>query len=112
MQIFSYLEPLDLLHLARTNKTFRLMLMSKRVARLSWVQARANVIGVPQCPEDFSEPAFADLLFDDYCHVGTANPSVLFTSLLCISIAFDLEVTKRIGILESVDARLVMMNCM
>lgn len=67
IQVFSHLEPLDLLHLARTTKMLRGMLMKRRNASL-WKTARANV-GLPDCPEDVPEPLYVNLVFCAYCHV-------------------------------------------
>lgn len=68
LQIFSHLEPIDLLHLARTNKSFRALLVSRRSTAL-WRAARRNIPDLPECPEDISEPALANLLFLSNCHV-------------------------------------------
>ena len=68
-QIFCRLEPRDLLNLARTTKPFRQFLMSRASAGM-WKAARANVEGLPDCPSHLSEPAYANLAFFSYCHVG------------------------------------------
>lgn len=66
----SYLMPSDILHLARTTKTFRTFLMAHSSNHI-WRAARMNVaLGFPDCPEHLSEPAYAHLAFDTYCHVG------------------------------------------
>ncbi|KAG8995383.1 hypothetical protein FRB94_009174 [Tulasnella sp. JGI-2019a] len=68
-EIFRWLEPLDLLQLARTTRTLRSHLMSK-VSSSLWKSTRENVIGgTPECPEYMSEPAFARLLFMNECFV-------------------------------------------
>ncbi len=64
------MEPLDLLHLARTSKDFRSLLMSRESALL-WQGARQNIEGLPDCPTFLSEPAFANLVFDTSCYVCT-----------------------------------------
>ena len=69
-----YLHPMDLLNLARTTKDFRSFLMKKSAAPF-WKAARKNVEGLPECPEDLSEPQYVNLLFDAHCHV-----SALFVS--------------------------------
>jgi hypothetical protein len=61
--------PTELLHLARTSKSFRAFLMARSSALL-WRTARMNVDHLPGCPEDLSEPAYANLVFDSHCHVG------------------------------------------
>lgn len=67
MEIFGHLHPLNLLHLARTTKAFRRILMHKSSVFL-WKAARANVPGLPDCPPDLSEPQWANLVFDPHCH--------------------------------------------
>ena len=67
-QILSLLDPLDLLHLARTSKDFRNLLMSRSSISL-WKVARLNIEGLPDCPPYLSEPAYANLAFDAHCHV-------------------------------------------
>jgi hypothetical protein len=54
-QIFSLLEPLDVLRLARTTKALRNVLMSRT---------------------DLTEPQYANLAFSEHCHV--------IVSLLCL----------------------------
>ncbi|TFK34841.1 hypothetical protein BDQ12DRAFT_688937 [Crucibulum laeve] len=73
---FIYLEPIDLLRLARTTKAFRNILMHQPTARKFWKQARLN-LGVPECPEDLSEPQYANLAFDDHCHYCLASNAIL-----------------------------------
>ncbi|KAJ3763100.1 hypothetical protein EV360DRAFT_78690 [Lentinula raphanica] len=68
LEIFCYLEPRDLLRLARTTKEFRGILMSKTSEGI-WRIARGNVEGLPPRPDDLNEPQYANLLFEPYCHV-------------------------------------------
>lgn len=68
-QILCYLHPGDLLNLARTSKDFRELLMSRRSMSF-WKAARQNVEDLPPCPEDMSEPAYANLLFRTNCYVS------------------------------------------
>ncbi|KAK7695058.1 hypothetical protein QCA50_002247 [Cerrena zonata] len=67
-EVFSYLQPMDLLNLPRTNKPFRDLLMSRRNAANFWKSARRNIEGLPDCPPDLSEPEYANLCFDPHCH--------------------------------------------
>ncbi|GJE90996.1 F-box protein [Phanerochaete sordida] len=77
-EVLSYLEPLDLLHLARTNKEFRAMLMARRNAAL-WRAAWRNVDGLPECPEGVAHPAVANLVFCSRCYeCGTVNTKWIF----------------------------------
>ena len=34
-----------------------------------WRSARANAIGLPACPDDLTEPQYAELVFGQHCHV-------------------------------------------
>ncbi|EAU88068.2 hypothetical protein CC1G_10841 [Coprinopsis cinerea okayama7 len=71
-EIMGHLHPLDLLHLARTNKELRRIVMSRSSTSV-WMQARSNVDAVPDCPFDMSEPQYASLLFEPYCHYCSAS---------------------------------------
>ncbi|KII94220.1 hypothetical protein PLICRDRAFT_36468 [Plicaturopsis crispa FD-325 SS-3] len=66
-EIFGHLLPLDLLHLARTTKSFRGLLMRKSSTSM-WKASRRNVEGLLDCPKDLCEPAYAFLAFDTRCH--------------------------------------------
>ncbi|KAI1794636.1 hypothetical protein LXA43DRAFT_995909 [Ganoderma leucocontextum] len=66
-EVFPYLHPYDLLHLARTTKAFRALLMSRSAITL-WRQSIATVPDLPECPPDLTEPAYTNLLFDPHCH--------------------------------------------
>lgn len=67
-QIFGFLHPLDLLNLARTTKSLRQVTMS-RSARPVWRESFETVDDLPKCPEDMSEPEYANLVFDTACSV-------------------------------------------
>ncbi|KAG2156687.1 uncharacterized protein EDB93DRAFT_927123 [Suillus bovinus] len=67
-EIFWYLHPLDLVHLTRVSKQFRLFLLSCRKAKSIWTGALKRVDRLPQCPSYLSEPAYANLLFWPFCH--------------------------------------------
>lgn len=41
-----------------------------------WKEALAQVDGLPGCPSDLTEPQWAHLLFDAYCHVRNSNLSL------------------------------------
>ncbi|KAJ3740507.1 hypothetical protein DFH05DRAFT_1529107 [Lentinula detonsa] len=68
LEVFCYLDPGDLLRLARTSKDLRGILMSKTSESI-WCIARGNVEGLPPCPVDLNEPQYAHLLFESYCHI-------------------------------------------
>ncbi|KAF9257118.1 hypothetical protein L218DRAFT_796271, partial [Marasmius fiardii PR-910] len=66
-QIFGHLEPFDLLHLSRTDKDLRNLLMSKTSPLSVWKSARKNVTLHDPAPY-MSEPAFAHVIFECRCH--------------------------------------------
>jgi hypothetical protein len=68
-QIFGHLNPADILHLARTTKELRVILMD-RSAQWIWQRTRTNVKDLPDCPDDMTEPQYAHLAFDPQCHVS------------------------------------------
>lgn len=41
----------------------------RRSATSVWKVARANLDGLPSCPDDMAEPQYAATLFDPQCHV-------------------------------------------
>ncbi|KAG8702019.1 hypothetical protein FRC08_003751 [Ceratobasidium sp. 394] len=65
-EITSYLDPLDILSLARTTKHFRTLLMQPSAKHI-WSAAERNVVGLPPCPEYMDEPAYAALVFGKSC---------------------------------------------
>ncbi|KAK0490422.1 hypothetical protein IW261DRAFT_1325568, partial [Armillaria novae-zelandiae] len=67
--IFSHLEPQDLLHLSRTSKPLRVILLDRSAALSVWKRARRNLENFPGIVDGLSEPRYASLLFDTYCQV-------------------------------------------
>ena len=67
----SHVQPNDLLTLCRTCKIFRRHLLDDK-KKFIWQRAQENFEGLPPCPEDISEPAYASLVFDSLCHVSTS----------------------------------------
>ncbi|KAI0755804.1 hypothetical protein C8Q74DRAFT_1452363 [Fomes fomentarius] len=66
-EIASCLHPLDLLHLARTSKLLRAILLS-RSSTSAWKAALSSAdSSIPTVPPGLSEPAYAALLFDRIC---------------------------------------------
>ncbi|KAG9084688.1 hypothetical protein FRC07_013574 [Ceratobasidium sp. 392] len=61
-EVATYLLPADLISLARSNKFFRKMFMS-RSSRHVWRTAFGNIPNLPACPPDLCEPQYASLLF-------------------------------------------------
>lgn len=76
LQIFSYLEPFDLLRMSRTTKDLRQLLMSKSTAFV-WERARLGMDGLPHMFDDLNEVQYANLLFDTHCHVCTCTYTLL-----------------------------------
>lgn len=67
-QILKLVNPFDLLQLARTSKTLRVVLMN-RSSQLIWKEALSNIRGLPNCPSILTEPAYAELVFNEQCSV-------------------------------------------
>ncbi|KAF8162825.1 hypothetical protein B0H34DRAFT_296399 [Crassisporium funariophilum] len=80
LEIFGLLEPLSILHLARTTKPLRRLLMSRSSITI-WKRAKEAYPGIPKCPEGMSEPQYAYLAFDMTCHgCGQINATTTFWS--------------------------------
>jgi hypothetical protein len=71
LKIFCALNPYDLLRLGRTTKALRSVVMS-RSARSVWMRSFRNIDGLPSCPDDMTEPAWAHLTFEPVCDVCCA----------------------------------------
>ncbi|KAF8546191.1 hypothetical protein OG21DRAFT_1210848 [Imleria badia] len=70
IEIFLFLEPLDLLHLARTIKCLRGFLLNRGKSSALWKNAIGNVkdSDFPPCPDHMSAPAYTHLAFVPACH--------------------------------------------
>ena len=71
LQIASWVNLWDVLSLARSCRPFRDVLMSK-TSVLVWQRAH-EMMDVPKCPSDLSEPQFAFFLTERMCHVGRSK---------------------------------------
>lgn len=92
LEIFGHLLPLDLLHLIRTTKALRSVLL-RRSSISVWKDAFSNLhIPPPPCPADSTEPKWASLLFDSYCHVC----SILHFLMECLSQETSSSVPHRV----------------
>lgn len=69
VQISQHLDPTDILNLGRTSRVTRQLVLS-RVLKPVWVHARSRYPGLPDCPDDMNEPAYAELMFGDSCLVS------------------------------------------
>jgi hypothetical protein len=68
-QILPKCHPLILLLLARTNKAFRALLMTK-ASKPIWEASLSTVVPpLPPCPSSMPEPQYTNLIFDLHCHV-------------------------------------------
>ncbi|KAG8787926.1 hypothetical protein FRC12_015106 [Ceratobasidium sp. 428] len=65
-EISKYLMPVDLLSLARTNKFFRKMFISRASQHL-WKAAMKDISNMPPCPEELSDPQYISLLYSPTC---------------------------------------------
>ncbi|KAJ3836175.1 hypothetical protein F5878DRAFT_625885 [Lentinula raphanica] len=68
LEIFSHLSPIDLLHLARTTKDLRSLLMRKNTTTIWKLAFKQVPEGMPECPQDMSYPAWTHLAFEPICH--------------------------------------------
>ncbi|RDX45051.1 hypothetical protein OH76DRAFT_1026402 [Lentinus brumalis] len=66
--LYEHLQPLDLLHLARTTKALRKLLMTRSASAI-WRCARENVFDLPDCPKDMDEPTYASFMFEPHCQI-------------------------------------------
>ncbi|KAF8603161.1 hypothetical protein BDV93DRAFT_606992 [Ceratobasidium sp. AG-I] len=65
-QIALHLMPVDILHLARTCKTFRVLLMQSSAGHI-WRGASRKVEGLPPCPPHLCEPEYIALIYSKSC---------------------------------------------
>lgn len=79
LQIFSHLDPKDLLNLSRTTHFLREIVISRQ-SRHIWRTSLANVRALPPCPADLTEIEYASLAFDDYCHVSSSLSLTMYNS--------------------------------
>ncbi|KZO97154.1 hypothetical protein CALVIDRAFT_536621 [Calocera viscosa TUFC12733] len=86
LEICGHLSPLDVLQMARTTRLWRQTLMSRSSTPV-WRAARSTIPGLPDCPEDVSEPQYAKLLFERGCSTCTAvngpSPDLALRLRLC-----------------------------
>ncbi|TFY72723.1 hypothetical protein EVG20_g312 [Dentipellis fragilis] len=85
-EILCLLTSADLMHLARTRKDIRAVLMSRK-SSFAWRAARINTPGpaVPEPPEGMCEPSWANLLFGD-THCSKCDKD--YISKFCITFEF------------------------
>ncbi|QRV72017.1 hypothetical protein RhiJN_00031 [Ceratobasidium sp. AG-Ba] len=65
-KITKYLMPSDLLSLARTNTFFRKMFLARSSQHL-WRSAMENVVNMPPCPMELSDPRYISLIYSATC---------------------------------------------
>jgi hypothetical protein len=68
-QIFSLLNPLDIVRLARTTKALRRILMSHSAIAV-WKAALTREPEFHNMPTDMNEPQWANLAFSNHCHAS------------------------------------------
>ncbi|QRV82284.1 hypothetical protein RhiJN_10299 [Ceratobasidium sp. AG-Ba] len=68
IEIALYLMPKDIISLARSNKFFRKLLMSRTALHI-WLGTMRNVPGIPPCPPDLSEPHYLALIYARNCSI-------------------------------------------
>ncbi|PPR05236.1 hypothetical protein CVT24_010342, partial [Panaeolus cyanescens] len=62
----NHLDPMDILELGRTTRAMKRLVLSPKFKPV-WVKARSQYASLPACPEDLSEPAYAELIFGNTC---------------------------------------------
>ncbi|CAE6422560.1 unnamed protein product [Rhizoctonia solani] len=65
-EIANHLLPMDLLSLARSNKFFRKVFMSRSSQHI-WIRALGNLPDLPPCPPELNVPAYVSLIFSKTC---------------------------------------------
>ncbi|KAF9473294.1 hypothetical protein BDN70DRAFT_397879 [Pholiota conissans] len=78
-EIFSCLDPLDLVYMARTTRALRALLTGPS-SKLIWKASRSNVFGLPDCPDDLTEQQYAVLMFAKMCMFCQRDLSIVHTS--------------------------------
>ena len=71
LQIFAFVHPMDLLRVSWTNKAFRNVL-ARESSRHAWIASFDNLPvsqRPPRCPEDLTEIAYANILYNPRCMV-------------------------------------------
>ncbi|KAJ3545716.1 hypothetical protein NMY22_g2323 [Coprinellus aureogranulatus] len=77
LEVFSFLEPADLLHLSMTTKSMRGLVMDKTLALPLWKAAFERVEPKPPaCPEEVSLPQWANFLYGRTCFNCSATQGV------------------------------------
>ncbi|KAL1754828.1 hypothetical protein FB107DRAFT_214925 [Schizophyllum commune] len=71
-EIFRSLHPADLLHLSRTTKAFRALLMSRTSSWLWKDSYAAHAHDLPPIPDDVTIPQFMSLVYDRICYFCNA----------------------------------------
>ncbi|EPS96600.1 hypothetical protein FOMPIDRAFT_33198, partial [Fomitopsis schrenkii] len=70
-EICLHLYPQALLSLSRTTKAFHDFLMRKALASI-WKDSLSRIMDLPECPDEFIEPAWVSLLFSPTCTVSVS----------------------------------------
>lgn len=100
-EVCFYLDPLDLHHLARTNKRIRSILMTKEAKRI-WAAALSSVPNFPECPTDLNEPQYVRFMYSSECDTPGCNARGTqvdwFYRLRFCKGCFDIKMTDGIGL--------------
>ncbi|KAH8814535.1 hypothetical protein DL96DRAFT_1624074 [Flagelloscypha sp. PMI_526] len=88
-EIFAHLGLPDLLALSRSSKDLRALLLNKASpgTEALWTEAREAVDGLPEKPDEISEPEFASLMFGKTCmECGTNNVAhFMYRRRMCLN---------------------------
>ncbi|KAG8945214.1 hypothetical protein FRC04_001120 [Tulasnella sp. 424] len=100
-EVCFYLDPLDLHHLARTNKRIRSIMMTKEAKRI-WAAALSSVPDFPECPTDLNEPQYVRFMYSSECDTPGCNARGTqvdwFYRLRFCKGCFDIKMTDGIGL--------------
>ncbi|KAI0327467.1 hypothetical protein GY45DRAFT_1308667 [Cubamyces sp. BRFM 1775] len=71
-EVASHLHPLDLLHVSRTSKYLRSIVISRK-CKFLWTASLSKIDGLPPCPAGMSEPSYVALVFGHLCMLCGAS---------------------------------------
>ncbi|KAG8969350.1 hypothetical protein FRC05_001089 [Tulasnella sp. 425] len=103
-KICYYLDPLDLRHLALTNKRVWDFLMTKEAKHI-WKETLSSVKDLPECPTDLNEPQYVCLMYSSECHtLGCQSRGTQvdwFYRVRFCKACFDVKMTNESGASEA-----------
>ncbi|KAI0660265.1 hypothetical protein C8Q70DRAFT_913822, partial [Cubamyces menziesii] len=92
-EVASRLHPLDLLHVSRTSKHLRSIVMSRK-CKFLWSESLSRIDGLPPCPMGMSEPAYVALIFGRLCMLCGALRAVWVDYAIRLRLCRSCRVTQ------------------